>query len=139
MARKTTFFDGWSWFKLNNLGPALGMALIFYISVSKGFKLKVKTFWWLISTFVEVTGEKLGGEPFWPPPSWLGLRNVKKHPWRSATFSKSLLLFLLLFLYRWNQIAQSFSYYCNSHFSLMLLLVSKRFSFWPIKRSILDV
>ena len=95
MTRKTTFFDGWSWFKLNNLGPALGMALIFYISVSKGFKLKVKTFWWLISTFVEVAGEKLGGEPFWPPPSWLGLRNVKKHPWRSATFSKSLLLFLL--------------------------------------------
>ena len=31
LIRKTTFFEGWSGFKLNNLGLALGMALKFYI------------------------------------------------------------------------------------------------------------
>ena len=30
---------GWSWFKLNNLGMTLGMALKFYTSVAKGLKL----------------------------------------------------------------------------------------------------
>ena len=29
--------------------------------------LKVRKFWGLIPTFVEVTGEKLVGETFWPP------------------------------------------------------------------------
>ena len=33
----------------------------------KGLKLKVKTFWWVIPTFVEVTGQKLVGEPFCLP------------------------------------------------------------------------
>ena len=37
------------------------MALKFYISVAKGLKLKVRKFWWLIPTFVEITGEKLVG------------------------------------------------------------------------------
>ena len=44
------------------------MALKFYTSVEKGLKLKVKKFWWLIPTFLEVTGEKLvecGGEGGW--------------------------------------------------------------------------
>ena len=40
------------------------MALKFYTSVSKEFKLKVRKFWGLILTFVEVTWEKLvGGSP----------------------------------------------------------------------------
>ena len=38
--------------------------------MAKGLKLKVRKFWWLIPTFVEVTGEKLVGGPFCPlPPS----------------------------------------------------------------------
>ena len=66
MTRKTAFFEGWSWFKFNNLGLAQGIALKFYTSVAKGLKLKVRKFWGLIPTFVEVTGEKLVGGPFCP-------------------------------------------------------------------------
>ena len=57
MTRRTTFFDGWSWFKFNNLRLALGMALKFYISLAKVLKLKVRKFFGLILTFVEVTME----------------------------------------------------------------------------------
>ena len=63
LTRKTAFFEGWSWFKFNNLGLALGMALKFYTSVTKGLKLKVRKFWGLVPKFVEVTGEKLVGGP----------------------------------------------------------------------------
>ena len=45
MTRKTAFFEGWSWFKFNNLGVALGTNLKFYTSLSKGSKLKVRKFW----------------------------------------------------------------------------------------------
>ena len=58
---KTTFFEGWSWFKFDNLGLELGKNLKFYTSVVKGLKLKARKFWGLIPTFVEVTGEKLVG------------------------------------------------------------------------------
>ena len=38
-----------------------------YTSLSKELKLKVRKFWRVIPTFVEVTGEKLvGGGAFWP-------------------------------------------------------------------------
>ena len=37
-------FDKWFWFQLNNLGLVLDMAFEFYASVSKGLKLKVRTF-----------------------------------------------------------------------------------------------
>ena len=40
MTRKTTFFEGWSWFMFNNLGLALGMALEIYTSVRKKLNLK---------------------------------------------------------------------------------------------------
>ena len=40
------------------------MALKFYTSVTKGFKLKVRKFYRLIPTFVEVTGEKQVGSLF---------------------------------------------------------------------------
>ena len=53
-----------SCFRFNNLGLALGMVLKFYTSVVKGLKLKSRKFWELISTFVEVTGEKLVGDLF---------------------------------------------------------------------------
>ena len=67
LTKKPTFFEGWSWFKLNNLGLALGENLKFYTSVAKGLKLKVRKFWGLIPKFVEVSGE-----------SWIGLASIKK-------------------------------------------------------------
>ena len=35
LTKKNTIFKDWSWFKLNNLGLALVMALEFYTSVEK--------------------------------------------------------------------------------------------------------
>ena len=61
MTGKTANFDRWSRFKFNNLELALGTNLKFYNSVAKGLKLKVRKFWGLTPTFVEVTGEKLVG------------------------------------------------------------------------------
>ena len=58
LTKKKHFCKGWSWFKFNNLELALGTNLKFYTSLSKGLKLKVRKFWSLISTFVEVTREK---------------------------------------------------------------------------------
>ena len=37
-----TDFRGWSWFNVNNMALALGMALTFYSSVAKRLKRKVK-------------------------------------------------------------------------------------------------
>ena len=54
--------------KSNNLGLALGTGLKFYTFVPKNLKLKFREFWGLISTFVEVTEEKLLGEAFCTPP-----------------------------------------------------------------------
>ena len=61
LTRKTASFEGWSWFKFNNLGLALATNLKFKTSVAKELKLKVKKFWGLILTFVGVTVEKLVG------------------------------------------------------------------------------
>ena len=36
--KKKHLLKGWSWFKFNNLGLTLGMALKFYTSVAKGLK-----------------------------------------------------------------------------------------------------
>ena len=68
LTRKTAFFEGWSWFKFNNLGLALGTNLKFYSSTEKGSKLKVSKFLGIISTFVEITGEKLVVGAFLTPP-----------------------------------------------------------------------
>ena len=57
--QKNCFFEGWSWLKFNNLELALGTNLKFYTSVPIVLKLKVKKFWELIPTFVEVTGENM--------------------------------------------------------------------------------
>ena len=54
---KNRFFEGWSWFKFNNFGLALGIALKFYTSVEKELKLKFRKFLRLTPTCVEVTGE----------------------------------------------------------------------------------
>ena len=73
--KKGWTFEGWPWFKFNNLRLALGMGLKFYASVAKESKLKVRKFFELISMFLEVTGEKLLGSFLGPPPSWIGLKN----------------------------------------------------------------
>ena len=67
--QKNRFFEGWSWFKFNNFELALGTSLKFYTSVVKGLKLKVRKFWGLKPTFVEVTGEKLVEGAFLLPPA----------------------------------------------------------------------
>ena len=66
LTTKNTFFEECSWFRFNNLGLALAMALIIYTSVAKGLKLKVKRFWGLIPKFVKFAREKLVGGPFCP-------------------------------------------------------------------------
>ena len=58
------FFERCSWFKFNNLRLVLDMALKIYSSAAKGLKLKVRKFWGLITTFIEVIGEKLVGRSF---------------------------------------------------------------------------
>ena len=70
MTRETASLEGWSWFKFNNLELAIGMNLKFYTSVAKGLKLKVRKFYGLVPTYVEVTGENLVGRGglFAPPP-----------------------------------------------------------------------
>ena len=74
MTRKIAFFEGWSGFKFNNLGLALGTNLKFCICVAKGLKLKVRKCWGPNPTFVEVTGKNWQGGLFAPPPpSWIGL------------------------------------------------------------------
>ena len=59
LTRKITFFEGWSWFKFNNLRLVLGMTLKFYTSLTKLLKLKVRKFWWLIPTLGKFAGENL--------------------------------------------------------------------------------
>ena len=58
---------------------ALGTNLKYCTSVAKGLKLKVRKFWGPNPTFVEVTGEKLVGGAFLPPPSWTGLNIFHLH------------------------------------------------------------
>ena len=64
MTRKNRFLEGWSWFKFTNLRLVLGKNVKVYISVAEGLKLKVRKFWRLTPTFVDVTEEKLVGGPF---------------------------------------------------------------------------
>ena len=78
LTRKTAFFEEWFWFNFNNLGLALGTDLQFYTNLTKRLKLKVRKFWMLIPTFVEVTGEKLVGGVL-APPFWIGLKYLV-HP-----------------------------------------------------------
>ena len=62
--QKKRFFEGCFWFKFNNLGLALGMALKFNTNVAERLKLKVRKFWEVIPIFVEVIREKLIGGLF---------------------------------------------------------------------------
>ena len=58
---KNNFFEGWYWFKFNNLELELSANLKFYSKLAKGVKLKLQKNCGLIPMFVEVTGEKLAG------------------------------------------------------------------------------
>ena len=55
-----------SWFKFNNLGLALVIALKVLTSVAKGLKLKIRKFWGIISMFVEIAEKNLLGTKFEP-------------------------------------------------------------------------
>ena len=70
MIRKNAFFEGWSWFRFNNLGLALGKNLKFYTSVAKGLKLKVRKFWGT-NFYVcrSYRGKLLGEGAFCRPPT----------------------------------------------------------------------
>ena len=57
-----------SWFKLNNLGPRLGMNLKFYTSLGKGLKLKVSNFILFLSFFFFFLGGGGGGWGSLDPP-----------------------------------------------------------------------
>ena len=59
------------------MGLVVGTNLTFYISLAKGLKLKVRRFWGLIPTFVEVAGEKLVEGVLLPPAPPI-LNRVKK-------------------------------------------------------------
>ena len=75
LIRISNLFEGWSWFKFNNLELALGTNSKCFTSVTNVLKLKVRKFWGLIRTFLEVTGEKLvGGKK--PPPILNRVNNI---------------------------------------------------------------
>ena len=63
---KPLVFESCSWFKFISLGLAQDAALKFYTIVAKRLKLKLRKFFGLNSTFLEVTREKTV-RPFVPP------------------------------------------------------------------------
>ena len=78
LTRKTAFFEGWSWLRLNNLGLALDKNLKFYTSVVKGLKLKVRKFGDNSYVCRSYWGKTVRGGGFLPPPSsWIGLKFKK--------------------------------------------------------------
>ena len=61
---------------MNKLGLALGTALKFYTTVEKGLKVKVRRYWRLIPTFIEVAGKKVTVHRY----SYSLLFSVIRHP-----------------------------------------------------------
>ena len=105
------------------------MALKFYTSVTKGLKLKVAKFCWLIPTFVEVTGDKLVRGLFAPPPI---LNRVKEiaDSWACVQDTKYCVMIYIVIcrvLYRKLLALVRFmiNFHCRSGFSLCS---SKHFS-----------
>ena len=83
LTRKTIFFKGWYWLKVNNLGVALVLALKFYNSLIKGLKLKVRKFLSNLlhfKMFDNVWLEKLVGKQWKTlPSSWIGLTLISAY------------------------------------------------------------
>ena len=103
LTRKTTFFEGWSCVKFNNLGLALGTNLKFYSSVAKGLKLKVRKLLGLIPMFVGIRLQRKNwyGEAFCPPLSILNSvkvpNNIPINP-PSCSFTLFLMVCLTPFI-----------------------------------------
>ena len=76
MTRKNDSFEGYPWFKFNNLGLALAMTLKFCSSVVKELKVKFKRFWGIFPTILEVTRKKLVEGSILLPPI---LNRVEEH------------------------------------------------------------
>ena len=78
LTRKTAFFEGWSWFKFNNLELALGTNLKFYIT--KRVKTKSQKVLGGNSYVCTSYRGKTGRGTFLPPPphspSWIGLISI---------------------------------------------------------------
>ena len=70
------FFEGWCWFKFNNLRLALGMTFKFYASMVKGLKLKVKRFGGVTSYVCRSYRRETGRGTFLPPPPPPNLNRV---------------------------------------------------------------
>ena len=104
MNRKTTFFEGWSWFKFNNL-ELVGMAL-----------KKVK------KVFIEVTGGKLVGRvwlfapPHSPLPFWIGLTTTTRKNVNTSSIEKFLKieswLPLIGFFYIFTETFKFYKFHC---------------------------
>ena len=96
---------------------ALGMALRFDASVEKGLKLKLRKFWWLIPTFVEVTGGKLVGRTFFFP--LLILNRVNDLYYKGRFFVRLILLLNYVKLLRGTKNTENLRQY-KSRFSLFV-------------------
>ena len=96
---------------------ALGMALTFDASVAKGLKLKLRKFWWLIPTFVEVTGGKLVGRTFFFP--LLILNRVNDLYYKGRFFVRLILLLNYVKLLRGTKNTENLRQY-KSRFSLFV-------------------
>ena len=81
LTKKPTFFEEWSWFKFNNLELGLGKNLKFPSRVAKRLKLKLRRFWGLIPTFVEVTRGKTGRGDFLDTPILNRVNVFSKKVW----------------------------------------------------------
>ena len=65
-------------------------------------KLKVKKFYGLVPTFVEVTGEELsgGGGAFLLPPSWIGLRLPLSHVQLIFSFWETIAKIIIVVIFK---------------------------------------
>ena len=82
--QKNHFFEGWSWFKFNDLELALGMALKFYTSMAKGLKAKSQKVLVANSYVCRSYRGKTGRWPFCPPPPLPILSRVKKQDFSTS-------------------------------------------------------
>ena len=71
LTQKNQFFRGVVLVQVQQVGnfTRYGLNITFYTSVTKGLNVKVREFWGVIPTFVEVTGEKLVGKVGAFPPT----------------------------------------------------------------------
>ena len=65
--QKNRFFWGVILVQVQYFGTGTRYKLEILHQPVKGLKLKVRKFWWLIPTFVEVAGGKTGGRSFFAP------------------------------------------------------------------------